>query len=154
MWSAKDAKELNELYGSVFAREGMEAAVLAVACTCGVALGCAAERHPCSPTCTHDDAAKPGHPERVKEMSEAVNEQMARAIADHNRHVDSMGGPVAEAEEEGDDGPWVVQSGEEQASEAYDEGAEAMRAAVEKWAKDYFGSVPPTLKDAMDGAAP
>jgi len=29
-------------------------------------------RYPCSLTCTHDDAATPGHPERVKERSEAV----------------------------------------------------------------------------------
>lgn len=30
-------------------------------------------RYPCSPTCTHEDAANPGHPERVKERSEAFN---------------------------------------------------------------------------------
>lgn len=30
-------------------------------------------RYPCSPTCTHDDAATPGHPERVKERSKALN---------------------------------------------------------------------------------
>ena len=30
------------------------------------------ERHPCSTTCTHDDATKPGHPERVKTHSAAV----------------------------------------------------------------------------------
>lgn len=29
--------------------------------------------YPCSPTCTHDDAATPDHPERVKERSEAWN---------------------------------------------------------------------------------
>lgn len=29
----------------------------------------AVKRYPCSPTCTHDDAATPGHPERVKERS-------------------------------------------------------------------------------------
>jgi hypothetical protein len=28
------------------------------------------ERYPCSPTCTHDDATTPGHPERVRERSE------------------------------------------------------------------------------------
>jgi len=27
-------------------------------------------RYPCSPTCTHDDAKTPGHPERVRERSE------------------------------------------------------------------------------------
>lgn len=31
----------------------------------------AGDRYPCSPTCTHDDAATPGHPERVRERSEA-----------------------------------------------------------------------------------
>lgn len=31
-----------------------------------------ARRYPCSPTCTHDDAATPGHPDRVKERSEDV----------------------------------------------------------------------------------
>lgn len=29
------------------------------------------QHYPCSPTCTHDDAAKPGHHERVRERSEA-----------------------------------------------------------------------------------
>lgn len=33
---------------------------------------CGAQRYPCSATCTHDDAANPGHPERVKEISGAV----------------------------------------------------------------------------------
>lgn len=33
--------------------------------------GCPLFRGRCSPTCTHDDAASPGHPERVKERSEA-----------------------------------------------------------------------------------
>jgi hypothetical protein len=32
--------------------------------------------HPGSPTCTHPDAATPGHPERVKERSEAVKEAL------------------------------------------------------------------------------
>jgi hypothetical protein len=30
------------------------------------------ERYPCTPTCTHDDAANPGHPERVKALSAGV----------------------------------------------------------------------------------
>lgn len=30
------------------------------------------KRYPCSPTCTHDDASTPGHPERVKERSEEI----------------------------------------------------------------------------------
>ena len=35
--------------------------------------------YPCSKSCTHDDAAKPGHPERVKERSEAVTADLNRA---------------------------------------------------------------------------
>lgn len=54
-------------------------------------------RYPCSPTCTHDDAATPGHPERVKERSEAVSR--------------------------------IVQSGEEQEAEGYEQGVEDMRKA-------------------------
>lgn len=39
----------------------------------GLWCGHSAEHHrwPCSPTCTHDDAKTPGHPERVKGRSEA-----------------------------------------------------------------------------------
>lgn len=47
------------------------------------------QRHPCSPTCTHDDAATPGHPERVKDRSEAFVEQAtreARTYDDGKRH--------------------------------------------------------------------
>jgi hypothetical protein len=39
----------------------------------------AVKRFPCSPACTHDDARTPGHPERVKERSEAF-EQL---VCDH-----------------------------------------------------------------------
>lgn len=38
----------------------------------------AQHRWPCSPTCTHDDAWNPGHPERVKERSEAVSDAATR----------------------------------------------------------------------------
>jgi hypothetical protein len=41
-------------------------------------VGTSASCFPCSPTCTHDDAAMPGHPERVKERSEAFMEQTTR----------------------------------------------------------------------------
>ena len=40
-------------------------------CLINPELRCFAARHPCSATCTHNDAATPGHPERVKERSEA-----------------------------------------------------------------------------------
>lgn len=73
---------------------------------CGHARGICAgfgKRYPCSPTCTHDDAAKPGHPERVKEKSEAFSE-------------------AVEAAEN-------LAAGERGLQRAYDNGAEAMRAA-------------------------
>jgi hypothetical protein len=60
-------------------------------------------RYPCSPTCTHDDAKIPGHPERVKGRSEAV----CRIVP-----------PNA---------PWVSSTMDPGA--AYERGAEAMRAA-------------------------
>lgn len=82
----------------------------------------AVKRYPCSPTCTHDDARTPGHPERVRERSEAVLQ--------------------------------VVQSGEEQESDGYADGVHDTRAAVEKWARESFGEVPPTLKAVLDGVAP
>jgi hypothetical protein len=87
-------------------------------CICGfLSSECAASRHPCSPSCTHDDAATPGHSERIASLSiafdqpmpetgvltgdeprpergEAIDDAaMGRAIAEHNRHVDSMAGP-------------------------------------------------------------
>jgi hypothetical protein len=91
--------------------------------------------HKCSPACTHDDAAKPGHPERVKERSEAFTKD---AVLNFNGcQNDRERICYAAGREKG-----------------LDEGAEAMRTAVEDWARGYFGSVPPTLKAAIEGAAP
>jgi hypothetical protein len=66
--------------------------------------------YPCSATCTHDDAATPGHPERVKEGSEA----MWRIVA-----PDAPG----DVPDRADDDNTAAES------DAYDRGAEAMRAA-------------------------
>lgn len=70
-------------------------------------------RHPCSPTCTHDDAANPGHPERVKALSAEV---IAMAGVD----------PLAEKAKQAG-----AQNGREVASfkVGHENGAEAMRAA-------------------------
>lgn len=108
------------------------------ACVCrlGQNLPCYASHHPCSPTCTHLDAATPGHPERVRERSAAL---MA-------------------AEREYDNGRSAgVEDGLEQ---GYDAGVEAMRAACLEAAMtqcDVFGLGPAfrdALKAAVEGVAP
>jgi hypothetical protein len=92
-----------------------------------------AKRYPCSDTCTHDDAATPGHPERVKERSEAVT-----AAVD-----------VPEDYDWGESEP-----------DPYQRGSEAMRAACweaaqarcERWGfSDGFRA---DLKAAIEGATP
>lgn len=101
-------------------------------------------RYPCSPTCTHDDAAAPGHAERSEAVAQA---------SDH-------GAPI-EDDCERCESP-VVQSGEEQASDAYDEGAEAMRAACWEAAQVILRQEGVTanmpwwnrLKAAIEGATP
>jgi hypothetical protein len=45
-------------------------------------------RYPCSSTCTHDDARTPGHPERVKERSEAV--EVLRAADSYAEGAEAM----------------------------------------------------------------
>lgn len=87
---------------------------------------------PCSQTCTHDDAATPGHPERVKERSEAVIQAATRTedAASTDGHA-----------------------------RGYNEGADAMRAACLEavrtrlevmGALDVYGAV----KAAIEGAVP
>lgn len=92
-----------------------------------------AHQWPCSPTCTHDDAAQEGHPERVKERSEAVAADLNRA-----------------AERSSD---WWTGY-----SEGHDVGADKMRAACLEAVTNYmragFGGMPPALKAAVEGAAP
>jgi hypothetical protein len=95
--------------------------------------GCPLKRYPCSPTCTHDDASTPGHPERVKERSEAFSDAVQAA--------DNLA------------------AGERGLQRAYENGAEAMRAAcLEAVMKEcgVFGLGPAAreaLKAAIEGAA-
>lgn len=101
-----------------------------------------AGRYPCSPTCTHDDARTPDHPERVKERSL----KLARA---------ALGMPEKEQAEAFN--THLDQLAVEEAREA---GAEAMRTAcleavrelLQKW-----GSPPGAIeqiKKVIEGAAP
>lgn len=94
----------------------------------------AVKRYPCSPTCTHDDAANPGHPERVKERSEAFGE-----VVDAARDMDVRTNLL---------------------QRAYDNGAEAMRAAcLDAVLREcgVFGlslAARESFKAAIEGAAP
>jgi hypothetical protein len=105
---------------------------------------------PCSATCTHDDATKPGHPERVKERSEAVNAAVecppscpSHLNSGHTHQADDPSGEM-----HGD------------YADGYDAGAEAMRAAcltaATEWAMARGFSVPElrSLKSAIEGAVP
>lgn len=92
---------------------------------------CGTERYPCSPTCTHDDAATPGHPERVKERSEVFSTATGGDYGGEIReeHEEPECGAIQE-QEESDLQP--VQRGPHPRNlheEAYDDGAEDMRAA-------------------------
>lgn len=91
------------------------------------------ERHPCSSTCTHDDAATPGHPERAKERSEEFTAKMA----EHQETADAV-------------------------AKAREDGVEAMRTACwevvrpecETEGYDSRGHFMSRLKAAIEGAAP
>jgi hypothetical protein len=83
---------------------------------------CRRMHYPCSATCTHDDAANPGHPERVKERSEAFMGTSERSLANGYARLETLG-PVESRE-----GP-TAQSVEIGRIEGFNEGAEAMRAA-------------------------
>lgn len=95
-------------------------------------------RYPCSPTCTHDDARTPGHPERVKERSEAANDAAGKM---HGDYADGFDAGL---------------------TRGYDDGAEAMRAAC--WeavqhalAMDGFSAdhtLRRILKHSIEGAVP
>lgn len=101
-----------------------------------------AARHPCSPTCTHDDAGKVGHPERVKARSEAV-----KAI-----------GPL------GEDTTEEAAAYDQGLTTGYDNGIEAMRAACWEAVQgclQYHGHGPRTaprlwtdMKAAIEGVTP
>jgi hypothetical protein len=95
-------------------------------------------RWPCSPTCTHDDAANPGHPERVKERSEAVIK---------------ASGPL------GEDTSEEARAYDAGLTTGYDNGAEDMRAACLSAVCEMYnrqgGCVSvQDLKAAIEGAAP
>lgn len=80
-----------------------------------------------------DHMATPWHPERVKERSEAFSKEAVTTFDGCQNDRERV----------------CYAAGRER---GLDEGAEAMRAAVEAWARDSFGSVPPTLKAAAEGA--
>jgi hypothetical protein len=110
------------------------------------------KRYPCSPTCTHDDATKPGHPERVKERSEAVKAAMecppscpSHLNSGHTHQGNDPGGRM-----HGD------------YADGYDAGAEAMRAAcweavqgvLERFGWGSGSECERAFKSAIEGAAP
>lgn len=109
-----------------------------------------AKRYPCSDTCTHDDAAKVGHPERIAARRKALaTEDDGGVLASDEPHTDRAEERSEALKAATDHGGYEAAfiAGEER-------GAEAMRAAAEKWAREYFGDVPPTLKQALDEVAP
>jgi hypothetical protein len=143
---------------------------------------CLSSRHPCSPTCTHDDAATPGHPERVKELSAAFNastspESLANGYvrvtdtatlfgardeapthpAEITRREGFNEGAEAMREAFRNGGEVTTASLEEA---AFDRGAKAMRAACFEAAQDLCakeGMSPAfwaMLRAAIEGAAP
>lgn len=94
-------------------------------------------RYPCSDTCTHDDAATSGHPERVKEHKSALD-AVLRANYDAARADDDNS--AAE-------------------SDSYDRGAEAMRAACweavqRKIWQHGLHNLEADFKAAIEGATP
>lgn len=103
-------------------------------CICGFLSGqCNAPRHPCSKACTHDDAATPGHPERVKERSEEVQRVVIPGVR--------------------------IALAEGARRDAYEDGAEAMRAACLKVVREWFerngfSEAFQSIRDDIEGAAP
>jgi hypothetical protein len=134
-----------------------------------------AARHPCSATCTHEDARTPGHPERIA----ALSKRLATIDVLHPNGRCTCGGEglcqwcteTAGREETGA----AIESGAVASSfpattpcppfqEGYDEGAEAMRAACLEAVQgclQYHGFGPKTaprvwndMKAAIEGAVP
>lgn len=107
----------------------------------------AVKRYPCSDTCTHDDAASPGHQQRVKEQSAAVARAALGMPEDH---------VAAVAKEVG------AKTGREVSSFrlGYERGAAAMRAACLEAIQDEKDEIGLTdyqrdrLKAAIEGAVP
>lgn len=138
-----------------------------------VQCGFAREHHrwPCSPTCTHDDAWVPGHPERVRERSEAVLAAITKCP--------KCGGDVEEGYGHASGAPqpapylyclascgWrhtvkgeVVWNPTREQEAWFDSGAEAMRAACLKalraWCeRNGLDEAYQSMKEDIDGATP
>lgn len=117
-------------------------------------------RWPCSPACTHDDAATPGHPERVKEQSEAVMWSIVAPDAPPER-VGERSEELDRAMNDSLGSPQVVESrAKTEWDAAWEQGAEAMRAAclevVLVWMQER--GIPllaqADMKKVIEGAAP
>lgn len=117
-------------------------------CSTGEPVFCRATRHPCSPTCTHDDAAMPGHPSRVKGRSEAFLAASASPVdpAEPLAHI-----AWSDGRRSGHEDGWY-------------KGSEAMRAAcweavrfvleVEGFSEAGPSGMYERFKSAIEGAAP
>lgn len=129
-------------------------------------------RYPCSPTCTHDDAAKPGHQERVKERSEAVAREVnafggetlgaRRALCDAMERLGFDGAAMFRdtSLDTAALGNALFQSVRDEEDRVATGATEAMRAAclsaATTWAMERGFSVPElkSLKSAIEGAVP
>lgn len=127
----------------------------------------AVKRYPCSPTCTHDDAATPGHPERIASLCVAFDQPMPETgvLASDEARSERVR-ERSEAWEAMHPNGACTCAGEgtcawcdrESKETFYDRGAEDMRAAcltaALQWAQANLGIRPQGLKDAIEGAAP
>lgn len=126
---------------------------------CGSAEGaCLAKRHPCSPTCTHEDAANSGHPERIAALSKRFATVTGTgALASDDEWIKT-------AERTGD-AAFLEQSTrearirEDGKQHGFSDGAEAMREALLREAKaacDQHGVewLYQHLKHRFEGATP
>lgn len=92
------------------------------------------QRYPCSDTCTHTDNVNPGHPERVKERSETVND-----VID--------GGPDSRGAVR------VVDRGARRETDAYNDGWRDAVAAVEERVRKALENASAEVLAAIEGAA-
>lgn len=130
--------------------------------------------YPCSPACTHPDAATPGHPERVRERSarfdDAAHHALVGSVTAHMREA-PVAGPYDDAMKYGPEvrGAYergqsdalhdAVEAGRAVVQEAYNHGAEAMRAAcweAVRRVSETAGAhgLLPILQAAIEGATP
>lgn len=116
-------------------------------CLCDMTGGaelCMASRHPCSEMCTHGDAATPGHPQRVKARSEAVNVSLRMSIKDAR-----SGDVVSEGE--------LVRPDDDHGaarSDAYNDGWRDALAIVEERVRKAMENASAEVLSAIEGAAP